>query len=116
MVEKRELGRIEFGPEGKHTASRMNPYDALAQGARIANRVSPSDAWHIWSEQEIDAYCERWEVDDTACRIALNYQQLQAACGRLVDLDSIADLARAIQRYGDERAESAIERYQEQGE
>jgi len=26
------------------------------------------------------------------------------------------DLARAIQRYGDERAESAIERYQEEGE
>ena len=32
MVEKRDLGRIEFGPEGKHTASRKNPYDAWRKG------------------------------------------------------------------------------------
>jgi len=33
-----------------------------------------------------------------------------------LDDEAICGLAKAIKRYGDERAESAIERYQEQGE
>ena len=96
-----------------HTQSRMNPpAEALAQAGRESRRAYGHD-FHVWTDAEIDAFEWTWHLDDTACRIALNVQQVEAAAGRDVSMETIADLARAIQRYGDERAESAIERYQE---
>ena len=100
-----------------HTASRKNPpAEALAQAGRESRRAYERE-WHIWTETEIDDFMFDWGTSGTTpVRIALNVQQVEAAAGRDVSMETIADLARAIQRYGDERAESAIERYQEQGE
>jgi len=114
MVEKRELGRIEFGPEGKHTASRMNPYDALAQGARELNRRE--HGLRVPTREQTDALMAEWETDKDATDIALNLQMLYGQQFDTLRDEDWRDLARAIQRYGDERAESAIERYQEEGE
>jgi len=111
MTEKWELGRIEFGPEGKHTASRMNPYDALAQGARELNRRE--HGLRVPTREQTDALMAEWETDRDATNIALNVLMVFAYTGTLDD-EAICGLAKAIKRYGDERAER--ERYQEQGE
>ena len=113
MVEKRELGRIEFGPEGKHTASRMNPYDALPQAAQDLNRRE--HGLRVLDEDEVSEWAKRVGVDRGAAILALNVKMSQDFQGAL-NSEELEDLARVIQRYGDERAESAIERYQEQGE
>jgi len=115
MVGKQEIGRIEFGPEGKHTRSLMNPPPgALAQRGRESKRAYESDC-RLLSEFEIGSWAKIVGVDRGAAILALNVKMSQDFQGPLTE-EEIANLARKIQLYGDERAESAIERYQEQGE
>ena len=110
-----------------HTASRMNPpADALAQAGRESKRAYGHD-WHIWTEAEIDEWTYKWSVPRTVVEAMLNFQQLEEAAARHVNMENLGELASWAERYGKqcfrdgemaerERAESAIERYQEWGE
>jgi hypothetical protein len=101
----------------EHTASRMNPpAEALAQAGRESRRAEEREyGLRVPTEDEVDCFAGAIGVDGRAAVIALTVSMAEGALGTLGS-EEIANLARNIQRYGDERAESAIERYQEQGE
>jgi hypothetical protein len=97
-----------------HTASRKNPpAEALAQAGRESRRAY---GLRVPTREQTDALMAEWETDKDATDIALNVQMLYGQQFDTLREEDWRDLARAIQRYGDERAESAIERYQEQGQ
>jgi len=102
-----------------HTASRANPYDALAQAGRDSKRAYESD-WHIWTEQEIDNFTVAWDVPRTVAEACLNFQMLEEAACHHIDMVNLAAFAQWIEEYGTKRlAEGEMrerERYQEQGE
>jgi len=101
-----------------HTASRMNPYDALAEAGRESRRAYERD-WHIWTEQEIDGFAVAWGVSRTVAEMVLNLEQLEAAAARHVSLENLALLADRIEWYGRQRFKEGEmaerERYQQQG-
>ena len=104
-----------------HTASRRSPLDTLYRWARRGNRLPPAEEappmpdFRVPTAIEEEACMVDWETDIDATRIAWNAFLVLLNQHRF-GVDDIRDLAKAIKRYGDERAESAIERYQEQGE
>ena len=102
-----------------HTASRKNPYDALADHASQSNRAYER-GWKPRTELAIDEWAVEWGVPRTVTEALLNFEQLESAACRYVSLDNLGDLARWVEEYATKRqAEGQMterERYQEQGE
>jgi len=102
MVEKREIGSIQFGPEGEHTRSLMNPpAAALAQRGRESKRAYESDC-RAATDAEIGEWAEAVGVDRGAADIALGVRMSEQFQGPLNE-EEVANLARKIVIYGDER-------------
>jgi hypothetical protein len=87
----------------------------IARLAKPSAADEPPPEFRVPTAIEEEACMVDWETDIDATRIAWNAFLVLLNQHRF-DVDDIGDLAKAIKRYGDERAESAIERYQEQGE
>jgi len=97
------------------TSTRRSPLDTLYRWAWRGNRSREREyGLRVPTREQEDRYIEEWDTDRDSTNIALNVLMVFAYTGTLDD-EAICGLAKAIKRYGDERAESAIERYQEQG-
>jgi len=88
----------------------------IARLSKPSAADEPLPEFHVPTPTEEAVYMDSWQTDLESTQIALNLWLLYTSQRRRLGEDDISDLARAIQRYGDGRAESAIERYQEQGE
>jgi len=99
---KSHIGPLPEAKPRPHTASRMNPVDALAQAGRESRRAYERD-WHIWTEAEIDDWTVRWDVPRTVAEAFLNFQQEEEAACRHVHMVNLGGLARWAERYAQER-------------
>jgi len=98
------------------TSTRRSPLDTLYRWAWRGNRSREREyGLRVLDEDEVSEWAKRVGVDRGAAILALNVKMSQDFQGAL-NSEELEGLARVIKRYGDERAESAIERYQEQGE
>jgi hypothetical protein len=90
----------------------MKPVETLYHWARRGNREY---GLRVPTAEEAEALMAEWGTDKDATDIALNLLMVYRYTGT-VDDEAICGLAKAVQRYGDERAEAAVERHQEWGE
>ena len=100
MTENLPLGRIDIVPPHEHTKSRMNPVDALAQAGRESKRAY---GLRVPTREEAEGLMAEWETDKDSTDIALNLQMLYGQQFDTLRDEDWRDLAKAIQRYGDER-------------
>ena len=84
-----------------HTQSRKNPpAEALAQAGRESRRAY---GLRVPTREQTDALMAEWETDKDATDIALNVQMLYGQQFDTLRDEDWRDLAKAIQRYGDDR-------------
>jgi len=92
-----------------------NPFNRLATAARIANRQR-EHGLRVPTREEGEALMTEWGTDKDSTDIALNLQMLYGQQFDTLRDEDWRDLAKAIQRYGDDREMAERERYQQQGE
>ena len=67
-----------------------------------------NDAARLRREEPIEAFAQAWGVDRGAAAIALDFEMLLTCRGDAIRADELADLARNVKAYGDNRERTAL--------
>ena len=78
------------------------PLERMRQDV-MAGYAAQNEQCRRRADEPIEAFAADWGVDKGAASIALNFEMLIESHGGVLRMDDLAELARRIKAYGDDR-------------